>query len=139
MRMRIGELAFQSEVPPKTVRFWEEQHLLPPPSRTPAGYRVYGPEIIDRLGFIRHAQAAGLRLADIRQVLEIGDSGTPPCEHVGELIARRLAAVDARIAELEGTREHLRSLARRAAEQDPADCHGYCAILRPLQGESPGG
>ena len=134
--MRIGELAARSGVPAKTVRFWEERHLLPPPPRTSAGYRAYSVEIIDRLEFIRSAQAAGLSLAEIRQVLDIADSGTPPCGHVGDLIARRLAEIEARIAELEGTRAHLRSLALRAAEQDPADCHGYCEILRPLPDES---
>src|SRR5215472_16787460 len=49
-------------VPAKTIRFWEDQRLLPPPDRTPAGYRDYGPGVLERLAFIRHAQAAGLTL-----------------------------------------------------------------------------
>jgi MerR family transcriptional regulator, copper efflux regulator len=117
--MKIGEVAARSGVPAKTVRFWEEKHLLPAPARTAAGYRAYAPGIVERLGFIRSAQAAAFSLAQIRQVLDIGDAGAAPCEHVGELIAQRLAAVDARISELETTRTHLRTLARRAAEQDP--------------------
>ncbi len=58
--MRIGEVAGRAGVPAKTIRFWEDQHLLPPPGRTPAGYRDYGPAILERLAFIRHSQAAGL-------------------------------------------------------------------------------
>ena len=57
--MRIGEAAAQAGVTAKTVRFWEDQRLLPPPARTAAGYRDYDPGIVERLAFIRHSQAAG--------------------------------------------------------------------------------
>ena len=127
--MRIGVVAVRAGVPPKTIRFWEDQRLVPPPGRTPAGYRDYDPAVLDRLAFIRHAQAAGLTLQAISQVLEIRDGGQPPCVHVTDLIARRLAEVDARLAELTRTRDQLVVLAARAAAQDPADCRGYCSII----------
>jgi DNA-binding transcriptional MerR regulator len=127
--MRIGEVADLSGVSTKTIRYWEDQRLLPPPDRTPADYRDYKQEIVERLAFIRHAQVGGLTLDQIRQVLEIGDSGDAPCEHVAQVVADRLAEVDARIAELTATRRHLQALARRAATQDPADCQGYCSII----------
>jgi DNA-binding transcriptional MerR regulator len=109
--------------------FPASQDLVPPPRRTPAGYRGYDPAVLDRLAFIRHAQAAGLTLAAIRQVLAIRDDGQPPCRHVTDLIARRLAEVDDRLAELTRTRDQLVVLAARAATQDPADCSGYCSII----------
>ena len=127
--MRIGEAAGEAGVTAKTVRFWEDQHLLPPPARTAAGYRDYGPAIVERLAFIRHAQAAGLTLDAIRQVLDIRDGGQPPCVHVTGLIAQRLGEVDARLAELTRTRDQLVILAARGAAQDPADCQGYCSII----------
>ena len=127
--MRIGEAAGRAGVTAKTIRFWEDQHLLPPPARTAAGYRDYDPAIVERLAFIRHAQAAGLTLEHIRQVLGIRDGGQPPCVHVTALIARRLAGVEARLAELARARDQLAALAERAAAQDPADCRGYCSIL----------
>ena len=127
--MRIGEAAGRAGVTAKTVRFWEDQHLLPSPARTPAGYRDYGPAIVERLAFVRHAQAAGLTLDAIRQVLDIRDGGQPPCVHVTGLISQRLAEVDARLAELTRTRDQLVILAARAAAQDPADCQGYCSII----------
>jgi MerR family transcriptional regulator, copper efflux regulator len=127
--MRIGEAAAQAGVPAKTIRFWEDQQLLPSPARTPAGYRDYDQAILERLAFIRHAQAAGLTLEHIRQVLGIRDGGQPPCVHVTGLIARRLAEVEARLAELTRTRAELMALAERAAAQDPADCRGYCSII----------
>jgi DNA-binding transcriptional MerR regulator len=127
--MRIGEIAGRAGVPAKTIRFWEDEGLLPPPGRTPVGYRDYDPAVLDRLAFIRYAQAAGLTLASIRQVLAIRDGGQPPCMHVTDLIARRLAEVDARLAELTRARDQLVVLAARAAEQDPAECSGYCSII----------
>ena len=127
--MRIGEISSRAGVPAKTIRFWEDQHLLPSPRRTPAGYRDYDPSVMDRLAFIRHGQAAGLTLAAIRQVLDIRDGGQPPCVHVAELIARRLAEVEARLAELARARSQLAALAVRAAAQDPADCQAYCSVF----------
>ena len=127
--MKIGEVAERSGVPAKTIRFWEDHRLLPAPARTPAGYRDYEPPILERLAFIRHAQAAGLTLEHIRQVLDIRDEGQPPCVHVADLIARRLAEVEARLAELARARDQLAALAARAAAQDPADCRGYCSII----------
>jgi DNA-binding transcriptional MerR regulator len=127
--MKIGEVAGQSGVPAKTIRFWEDLHLLRAPARTGSGYRDYDPAILERLAFIRHAQAAGLTLEHIRQVLDIRDGGQPPCVHVAGLIDRRLAEVEARLAELARARDQLASLVARAAAQDPADCRGYCSII----------
>ncbi len=62
-------------------------------------------------------------------MLDIRDGGQPPCVHVTALIARRLAEVQARLAELTRTRDQLAALAARAAAQDPADCRGYCSII----------
>lgn len=127
--MRIGEIAEETGVPTKTLRFWEGEGLLPAPGRTPSGYRDYQPVIVERIRFIRQAQGAGLRLDEIRQVLDISDAGQPPCRHVQGLVHQRLAEVEARIAELEQARRVLLDVAARASAQDPADCQGYCTIL----------
>lgn len=127
--MKIGEVAERSGVPAKTIRFREDHRLLPAPARTPAGYRDYDPAILERLAFIGHAQAAGLTLEHIRQILDIRDDGQPPCAHVGDLIACRLAEVQARLAELARARAQLAALALRAAAQDPGDCRGYCSVF----------
>jgi len=127
--MRIGEVAGRARVPAKTIRFWEDRRLLPQPARTPSGYRDYDPAILERIAFIRHAQAAGLTLQAIGQVLQVRDGGQPPCVHVTSLIARRLAEVEARLAERACRRDQRAALAERAAEQEPADCRGYCSII----------
>ena len=69
--MRIGELAEAAGTTTKTLRFYEDQGLLPPAERTPGGYRDYTTESLTRIDFIHRGQAAGLSLAQIRQVLDI--------------------------------------------------------------------
>jgi DNA-binding transcriptional MerR regulator len=86
---------------------------------------------VERVAFIRDAQQAGFTLRQIGQILHIRDGGQPPCQHVGQLIAQRLAEVERRLAELRQTRAQLRDLAARTRELDPADCGGYCDIIRP--------
>jgi DNA-binding transcriptional MerR regulator len=127
--MLIGELAERTATTAKTLRFYEDEGLLLPPARTPAGYRDYPAEAADRIGFVREAQAAGFTLRQIRQILDISDTGEPPCVHVGVLIEQRLDDVERRIAELQQTRHHLEGLMRRTRELDPADCSGYCRII----------
>jgi DNA-binding transcriptional MerR regulator len=129
--VRIGDFAASCGVNPKTVRFYEQQGLLPAPARTPAGYRDYPPEAVARLGFIRDAQRAGLTLAEIRGILTLRDSGEAPCGHVSDLITQHLADIDRRLAELRATRAALTDLARRAAATDPSTCTGeaICTIL----------
>src|SRR2546430_2291446 len=98
--MRIGDLAEQSGLAPTALRYYERSGLLPAPHRTASGYRVYDVGVLPRLAFIRAAQAVGLSLAEIREVLAIRDGGAL-CEHVVELIERHRAEVVARIRELE--------------------------------------
>ena len=92
--MRIGELAERAGTTAKTLRFYEEQGLLPPAERTPSGYRDYAPETAARIDFVHRGQAAGLTLAQIRQILDIRDSGHAPCEHVRDLLDARLAEIE---------------------------------------------
>ncbi|MZD04473.1 MerR family DNA-binding protein [Streptomyces sp. SID5785] len=130
--MRIGELAVQSGVSAKTIRFYEQAGLLPEPPRTPSGYRDYPADAATRLAFIRDAQHAGLTLAEIRGILVLRDSGQAPCDHVSTLIQQHLDEISRRMAELRKTRSALRDLAQRAAETDPASCTDtdICRIIR---------
>ncbi|MGW2089997.1 MerR family DNA-binding protein [Streptomyces sp. NPDC001880] len=129
--MRIGALAAATGTTTKTLRFYEQAGLLADPPRTSGGYRVYPAHAPARVGFIRSAQAAGLSLAEIRDVLAIRDDGHPPCAHVAEILNRHLADVEHRIAELKATRTMLRELTLTASATDPATCTegDICRIL----------
>ena len=92
--MRIGELAEKARTRPSTLRYYEERGLLQPPERTPAGYRSYGDETVQRLEFIDRARAAGLTLAQTAEILDVRDTGGSPCAHVLDLLDHRPMAND---------------------------------------------
>jgi MerR family copper efflux transcriptional regulator len=129
--VKIGELAEASGVRAKTIRYYEEIGLLPPAEREMNGYRSYDRDALLRLRFVQHAQAAGLTLQEISQVLAIRSEGRAPCVHVRELLHHHLEQIDARLAELRATRKELQDLARHAETVDPAACPEdvICSIL----------
>ncbi|HVA05986.1 MAG TPA: heavy metal-responsive transcriptional regulator [Acidimicrobiales bacterium] len=129
--MKIGELADESGFAAKTIRYYEQIGLLPPPEREANGYRSYSTNALQRLRFVQHAQSAGLTLREIGQVLAIRTEGRAPCVHVRYLLHHHLAQIDARLAELRATRRELLDLARHADSVDPAACPEdvICAIL----------
>jgi DNA-binding transcriptional MerR regulator len=120
--MRIGEVAERAGVSTKTVRYYESLGLLAEPARTGSGYRVYDPAALDRLRFIRDAQATGLSLTEIRSILELKDHGERTCDHTRSLLHRQIDDIDARIAALTEARRTLVELAAQADVADPADC-----------------
>ena len=131
--MRIGDLAERSGVTAKTVRYYEEIGLVEPPARTPSGYRDYEPAALERLAFIRAAQAIGLTLGEIRSIIALREDGQTPCGHVLELLRQRADELDRRIAELRSLRGDLLHLVARADGLDPADCapDRVCHLIGP--------
>jgi MerR family copper efflux transcriptional regulator len=123
LAMYIGELAARSGVSVKTIRYYEDIGVLGRAERTPSGYRDYDDPTIDRLAFVRAAQAVGLTLGEIRQVVALRERGESPCRHVAQLLERRADEIKRRIAEMTRLRAELRRLAERAEGLDPADCH----------------
>jgi MerR family mercuric resistance operon transcriptional regulator len=96
----IGQLAEAAGVPTSTVRFYERAGLLKPDARTGGNYRSYGERSLERLRFIRSAQATGFSLDGVRELLSLTYSDEPPCEEVLTLTKKRLDEVRERIKEL---------------------------------------
>ncbi len=130
--MLIGELADATGTTTKTLRYYEGEGLLAAPERTPGGYRDYPPDAVERVTFIRHAQASGLTLRQIREVLMVRDGGLAPCGHVATFVNERLKDVKERIRELEHTRRQLLVLRRRLRDLDPKQCDAdaVCSAIR---------
>lgn len=126
--LRIGELAKVAGVSADALRYYERLGLLAAPSRSAGRYRLYPPSSAERIAFIRKAQALGLTLEEIREVLRIAADGTAPCEHVRAALSTRLREVDTRLEELQSLRRTLaRALARSRALPVAGRC--VCGII----------
>lgn len=111
--LRIGELAERTGFTAKTLRYYEEIGLLRPARRSESGYRLYGDDAVDRLRFVRRSRGLGLRLDEIRRILEISDEGRVPCEHVVAVVDRRLDDIAEQMARLTNLRRDLAGLRAR--------------------------
>jgi DNA-binding transcriptional MerR regulator len=74
--LKSGEVASHMGMPLKTIRYYEEIGLLAPATtRSESGYRLFTSEVLNRLAFIKRAQSLGLSLSEIKEILEVHDSG----------------------------------------------------------------
>ncbi|VXD21426.1 heavy metal-responsive transcriptional regulator [Planktothrix paucivesiculata] len=110
-RLKIGDVAQRSGLSVKTVRYYEEIGLLAPTvERSDSGYRLFEPSVVHRLGFVRRAQALGLSLNEIRDILEISDRGELPCEEVKQHLAIKVEEINHQIKALEILKGELQQL-----------------------------
>jgi len=126
--MTIAGFAREGGVGVETVRYYQRRGLLDMPERlggcfAKSGIRRYGPADVRRLRFIRYAQAAGFTLEQINELLAL--DATDDRARARQLAKERIAALGAKIEELEQARSALRRLARECG----ASSAGPCPIL----------
>src|SRR5712692_2592094 len=110
--LTIGKLAKQVGVNVQTVRYYERRKLLPPTSRMPSGYRLYGAEALRRLRFIRNAQALGFTLQEIAELLNLRVTSTARCGDVQRKAQTKLTQVEAKARDLRVLARALEGLIR---------------------------
>lgn len=142
----IAEVCERTGLSPRTIRYYEEIGLLPGVRRKASGRRVYGPDEVERLGFIHRLKTLGLSLAEIGElnaVYAIGGSTAAMLDRLGDLLTVHLEDVDQRIeslvdlrSELARYREHIeervRTLADPAKAGDADDAKGAAAPTREM-------
>jgi DNA-binding transcriptional MerR regulator len=111
--LTISDLAARTGLRPDTVRYYERVGLMPLPARTSGAHRRYDGRSVDRLQFIRGAQRLGLRLADIKDLLAVRDTGECPCEPAEPMLRGRIAEIDAELERLTTLRAGLVAMADR--------------------------
>jgi MerR family copper efflux transcriptional regulator len=129
---RIGELGRRTGVNPKTIRYYEEAGLLPPPSRTESGYRIYSEADVAQVEFIRAAKDFGFTLGEIREILAVRERNETPCPYVLGLVREKLADLHARIQRLQLLSEDLEEILQEAATIPPeirARKGQYCHVI----------
>ncbi len=132
--LRTSDLANRIGVQPEAIRYYERRGLLPPPQRGASGYRIYTPEHLERVEFIKKCQALGFSLDEIRELMELKFLGASPCQHVRDLLTKKIGEVEAHIAHLQVFRRELqanaqeceKTLKRHAAKED------CCPVLERL-------
>ncbi len=110
--LKIGELAGQTGVTAKTIRFYEEAGVLAPSTRAANGYRLYSRQAVAMLRFIKQARGLDLTLAQITELVAIRQRGEVPCSHVYRLLEEKAVELRRKLQDVTALRRELRRSVR---------------------------
>lgn len=127
--MKIGKLAQVAQCTVQTVRYYEKEGLLAEPGRTPGNFRVYGPEHLERLRFIRNCRALDMSHDEIRTLLGLTDHPGEGCGAINAVFDQHIAHVEESIRELMQLKLQLTELRQRCQTEQAVDA---CGILHGL-------
>lgn len=127
--MNIGEVAERSGIPAKTIRYYEDIGLVRP-RRSGNGYRAFAETDLHKLAFLGRARALGFSIEDCRTLLGLYEDETRESAQVKAIAEEHLAAIDDKIAQLQGMRGTLSHL----IEACRGDHRPDCPILSDLSG-----
>jgi DNA-binding transcriptional MerR regulator len=122
--MQIHELERFTGVSAKTIRYYEEIALLPPPNRKPNGYRDYSETDVDRLKLVSGARRLDFSIAEIKEILDLRDRGIAPCGVLLELLDHKANEINHRIEELKEMQADLNNLYSLGATYPTDDVEG---------------
>ena len=116
--MTIGQLAKQASVSVETIRFYERKGLIEQPRKPASGYRQYGEDSLQRVRFVKRAQALGFSLDEAKDLMALEAS----CKDVQELAEHKLSLVQEKIASLKALETNLTVLIQSCHNNDKAHC-----------------
>lgn len=135
-RLTIGELSRLTGTKPTTIRWYEQEGLLPPAGRTAGGHRAYSGEHLRRLGFVRHARELGFPMPAIREMLELAAHPQADCGSAHAIATAQVADIDRRLRRLAALRAEVMRMAEACAGGAASECriletlsdfgHGHC-------------
>lgn len=111
----VGSAALETGLSAKAIRLYERKGLLAPAERTEAGYRLFSPDDIALLHFIRRAKTLDLSLEEIKAILDLQRGGEQPCQLVTSILDTHLADIDQKLNDLRRLRDSLRTARQGAA------------------------
>ncbi|WP_190315992.1 heavy metal-responsive transcriptional regulator [Pseudanabaena sp. UWO310] len=127
--LQIGQVAAKSQVPIKTIRYYEELGLVKSAGRTEGKFRLFAPETIARIAFIKRLQKLGLSLQEIAEILAVYDRGLAPCAEIKQQLEHQILEIDRRITELMTLRSEISELLEDWTPQPQAIAGDICPIL----------
>ncbi len=119
--MNIQGAARLSNLPTKTIRYYEDVGLISP-TRAPNGYRDFDRVDVERLSFIARARGLGFSMEEVRTLLELQDNPSRRSAEVKALAQTHLTDLDRKLAELTKMREDLKALFDACPGDESADC-----------------
>lgn len=134
--MKIGALAKRSGCSVQTIRYYENEGLIPKPTRTHGNFRLYDAGTLEKLSFIKNCRTLDLTLSEIKQLISLQHSPGMPCDAVNELIDTHLEVVQRRIADLENLFDELKRLRLMCGHARTVDQCGILEGLSPQSGNS---
>ena len=120
--MNIGQAASETGVSAKMIRYYESIALLKPSARSDAGYRIYTPQDLHALHFIKRSRNLGFSLEQIRELLSLWQNDQRASADVKRIALAHVADLNQRIAELSDMRNTLSQLASACHGDDQPDC-----------------
>ncbi len=130
--MKIGEVAKAAGIGIDAVRFYEREGLIPEPARRPSGYRMYSPDVVLSLRFIKRAKELGFSLKEIAELLSLETAAAATAADVRKLAEAKLADIEERIRALQRMRRALRKATESCTGHGPTS---GCSILQTLNRE----
>ena len=130
--MKIGEVAKAAGIGIDAIRFYERQGLIPEPARRPSGYRVYSPDVVLSLRFIRRAKELGFSLKEISELLWLENTAEATAAEVRKLAVTKLEDIEERIRALQRMRRALKKATEGCTGRGPTN---GCSILQTLNRE----
>ncbi|MGB0866909.1 MAG: Cu(I)-responsive transcriptional regulator [Granulosicoccaceae bacterium] len=128
--MNIGEIAKQSGLPAKTIRYYEDIKLIKP-SRDANGYRNFDTNDLHKLHFLARARSLGFNIDDCRHLLALFEDNSRASSDVKELAQSHLQRIDQKLAELQGMRDTLANLVHACAGDGRPDCPILDDLAKP--------
>lgn len=130
----IGALAKESAVNIETIRYYEKIGVMPKPARSTGGYRLYTPDHVKRLTFIRRGRELGFSLDELRDLLHLVDGHTYSCAEVRALTLEHVAGIRRKVADLKRLERVMTAVASQCSGRKIPDCPIIDALFqtRPL-------
>ncbi len=128
--LTIGQLATQARVNVQTIRYYERCGLLTAPARLESGYRIYSPDVIRRIRFIKQAQKLGFTLYEIADLLALSVQSEDVCDDVRQRADAKIQELDAKMGLLLAMRQVLQQLVTDCSQRQLTT---ICPLLDALQ------
>ena len=120
--LSIGKLSQQSGVNIETIRYYEKIGVMPAPGRSAGGFRIYEPDHLKRLSFVRRGRQLGFSLDEIRNLLRLVDGHGHTCAEVHALMLSHLAEIRRKIRDLRRLQRAMAEMAARCSGESVPEC-----------------